>query len=162
MMLKELPQSYSSLPASVKPAILALSILIDRLGTLSKEDRDDLFELLSEWAKVDDPEERARILEAMEEILAGPPSVEAKAMPLTEVKPMPPRLKNWTEFISKGIRNAREAAGLTQQQLAEKAGLRQSHISRLENGEHSPNHITLEKIAHALGKSIGDLDPGSD
>jgi len=170
MMLRETTQSPSGLPDSlgilpepVRAAILALSVLIDRIGKLPEPDRDDLFELLQEWRKADSPEQAKAIREAMEEILAGPPCVEAKALPLTERKPpVPERFQEWTDFISKKIRAEREAAGLTQQQLAEKAGLGQSHISRLENGEHSPSHLTLEKIACALGKAVGELDPCLD
>jgi len=51
---------------------------------------------------------------------------------------------------------------MTQQQLAEKAGLPQSHISRLEAGMHSPSHKTLEKIAAAMEIAMGDLDPAAD
>ncbi len=168
-MLKELtqssrglPDSFRSLPDSVRSAILALSVLIDRIGTLPKPDRDDLFELFSELRKGDDPEERKRIHQAMEEILAGPPSVEARALPLSSAQATPAKLKKWTDYISKRIRSEREAAGLTQKQLAEKAGLGQSHISRLEKGEHSPSHLTLQKIASALGKPVGELDPCLD
>jgi DNA-binding XRE family transcriptional regulator len=157
-----LPDSLGSLPEPDRAAILALSVLIDRIGKLPDPDRDDLFELLLEWRKADRPEQAKAIREAMEEILATPPCVEAKTLPLPERKPVPEKFQKWTDFISKKIRAEREAAGLTQQQLAEKAGLGQSHISRLENGEHSPSHLTLEKIACALGKSVAELDPCLD
>ncbi|OHB75234.1 MAG: hypothetical protein A2W31_11590 [Planctomycetes bacterium RBG_16_64_10] len=62
-------------------------------------------------------------------------------------------------FVSAKIRDCRKAAGLTQQQLEEKTGLPQSHISRLENGEHSPSHATLEKIAKALNMPVTMFDP---
>jgi len=63
------------------------------------------------------------------------------------------------DFVGKKIRERREAAGLTQEQLAEKSGLPQSHISRLENARHSPSRSTLDKIASALQISLADLDP---
>jgi transcriptional regulator with XRE-family HTH domain len=68
-------------------------------------------------------------------------------------------LRHWMGFVSNRIRHYREQANLTQQELADKAGLRQSHISRLEQGLHSPSSLTLEKIAAALGVSISELDP---
>jgi transcriptional regulator with XRE-family HTH domain len=34
------------------------------------------------------------------------------------------------------LREARERAGLTQAQVAERLGLRQTHISRVEHGQH--------------------------
>lgn len=52
------------------------------------------------------------------------------------------------------IREAREAAGMTQQELAEKTGTARSNISRLEAGRQSPSYETLSKIAQALGKEL--------
>lgn len=68
----------------------------------------------------------------------------------------------WLAYISSKIKDARKAAGLTQTQLAEKSGLPQPHISRLENGEHSPSRKTLERIANALGVDVQAFDPCSD
>jgi len=57
---------------------------------------------------------------------------------------------------------ARTMQGLTQQQLAEKAGIRQSHLSRFESGKHIPSLEFVNKIAKALGKNLlwsnGDID----
>lgn len=40
--------------------------------------------------------------------------------------------------------------GLTQKELAEKAGTKQSAISRLESGDYNPSFDFLQKIAKAL------------
>jgi DNA-binding XRE family transcriptional regulator len=50
----------------------------------------------------------------------------------------------------------RQAAGLTQEQMAEKLGTRKSNISRLEsvNSEVSPRLSTLEDYARVLGYQI--------
>jgi transcriptional regulator with XRE-family HTH domain len=50
------------------------------------------------------------------------------------------------------------AVGARRRQLARRSGLRQSHISRLERGRHSPSCVTLEKIAQALGIPVSQLD----
>lgn len=71
------------------------------------------------------------------------------------------KLQSWMDFAGGKIRCFREQAGLTQQELAEKSGLRQSHISRLEKGHHSPSAMTLEKIAAALGTTVSKLDPSA-
>lgn len=53
------------------------------------------------------------------------------------------------------IRSAREAAGLTQGQLAEKIGTTQSVISRLEDAEYEGHTLKmLEKIAEALDQRV--------
>ncbi|MDI9483671.1 MAG: helix-turn-helix domain-containing protein [Bacillota bacterium] len=44
--------------------------------------------------------------------------------------------------------------GLSQKELAEKVGTKQSAISRLESGEYNPSIAFLSKVAHALGKEI--------
>jgi predicted transcriptional regulator len=43
---------------------------------------------------------------------------------------------------------------LTQKALAEKIGIKQSHISRLESGNYNPSLEFLQKIAGGLGKKI--------
>src|SRR5438132_12091083 len=55
--------------------------------------------------------------------------------------------------IAREIVAERKAAGLTQQQLAKRAGLRQETLSRIESGKHTPTLKTLKKIDRALGKS---------
>jgi DNA-binding XRE family transcriptional regulator len=47
----------------------------------------------------------------------------------------------------------REAAGLSQSELARRAGLRPETINRLEKGKHSPDMATLGKISKALRAS---------
>jgi len=42
--------------------------------------------------------------------------------------------------------------GLSQKELAEKIGIKQSAISRLENGDYNPSVELLSKIAEALDK----------
>jgi len=154
-------QAYNDLPSEVKQVILALSILTERISSLPKVDRDELFELLQEWRKADGQEDQKSIHRAMEEILAQNP-VSAKPMHLGEEKPMSRGLKSWSKHVGQKIKQLRESAQLTQVQLAEKAGLPQSHVSRLENAEHSATHLTLEKIAKALGVHVGEIDPCAD
>jgi len=49
---------------------------------------------------------------------------------------------------------ARIEQNLTQKELAEKAGIRQSNISRIETGAQSPTIATLQRIAHSIGKDL--------
>jgi DNA-binding XRE family transcriptional regulator len=161
MQTSDYRETYANLPQSVKPAILALSVLIERIGSLPKADRDDLFELLQEWRKAETLEEQESIHHAMDEILAQvPPDVQP--FPQPDREPLSRGLRPWAEHVGKKIRELRDRAGLTQVQLAERSGLPQSHISRLENAEHSATHLTLEKIAAALGISVGEIDPCAD
>lgn len=144
------------LPEQGRSSILALSILIDRIGTLPKADRDDLFELLQEWRNVEDDEDRRSIHRAMDEILAQAPIT---ASPLQAERRGQPVGEARSNHVGKKVRELREAAGLNQTALAERAGLTQSHISRIENVEHHPTNFTLEKIARALGVQASQIDP---
>ena len=52
----------------------------------------------------------------------------------------------------------RKALGLTQVQLAKRAGLQQSEVSRLERGESNPTWTTLQAVLEALGAAIAIVD----
>ena len=57
--------------------------------------------------------------------------------------------------ISEMLKDARKAANMTQEQLAEKVGTKKSYISRLENGKCDIQLSTLYKIFEdGLGKRI--------
>ncbi len=43
---------------------------------------------------------------------------------------------------------------MTQKELAEKSGIRQSNISRIENGTCSPTIATLQALAKGLGMEL--------
>ncbi|MGN0721277.1 MAG: helix-turn-helix domain-containing protein [Anaerovoracaceae bacterium] len=63
--------------------------------------------------------------------------------------------KNEGEYqIAREIIKARIEMRMTQKELSEKTGIRQSNISRIENGNCSPTVETLEKIAEGLGKKL--------
>lgn len=52
------------------------------------------------------------------------------------------------------ILKARNEQNLTQSELAERIGIRQSNISRIEKGQALPSISTLCKIARGLGKRL--------
>lgn len=52
------------------------------------------------------------------------------------------------------LRQARESAGLTQEELAKKLKTKKSAISRIENHAQDIRLSTLEKVAEALGKTL--------
>ena len=52
------------------------------------------------------------------------------------------------------IAEERIKLGFTQAELAEKSGLKQSNISRIENGAVQPSMETMEAIARGLGKKL--------
>ena len=52
------------------------------------------------------------------------------------------------------LRQARENAGMTQEELAKKMDTKKSAISRIENHAEDIRLSTLKKFAHAIGKDI--------
>ena len=52
------------------------------------------------------------------------------------------------------LRQAREAAGLTQEQLADRIGTKKTAISRLENHADDIKLSTLRKVSNALGRRL--------
>jgi transcriptional regulator with XRE-family HTH domain len=60
--------------------------------------------------------------------------------------------------LGKRIKQRREHRGLTQTELAKRAGLSRIYIAKLEAGERqSPSLPVLERIAKALGVKLVDL-----
>jgi transcriptional regulator with XRE-family HTH domain len=63
-------------------------------------------------------------------------------------------------YIGKKLKDLRFRAGLTQQELADKAGSTQTTVARIERDAVEPEVTTIRKLARALGVSPGDLlDP---
>jgi DNA-binding XRE family transcriptional regulator len=134
---------------------MAIAVLVERIRSLPKEDKDDLFHLSKALFDARDDEELKAAQNAFQEIL-DQKSTTTILMPMTEE---PTHISKWLSFVGNRIKTARDEAGLTQESLAELTGLPQSHISRLENGLHSPSSATLEKIAKATGKPESFFDP---
>jgi DNA-binding XRE family transcriptional regulator len=158
MSTTELRHSIRSLSFQDQAIALAVPIVADRLMRLSKSDQDDLFALVKELPCAATSEDQFGIIETIIEILDGRAVTVGRA-DLSESGTQPDKWQKWVEWISKKIREARIGAGLTQEQLAEKTGLPQSHISRIENAKHSPARATIEKIANALDKPVTFFDP---
>ena len=56
--------------------------------------------------------------------------------------------------IINALLNAREASGLTQKDLAERTGIAQGDISKLETGNANPSLRTLQRLAAGMGMKL--------
>jgi transcriptional regulator with XRE-family HTH domain len=59
--------------------------------------------------------------------------------------------------IAESLRQERTRAGLTLEQLAQRADLSTAHLSRLESGDRQPSVAALIALSRALGVSISTL-----
>jgi transcriptional regulator with XRE-family HTH domain len=64
-----------------------------------------------------------------------------------------------TEQIASKLRQFRLEKGLTQVELAEKAGINSNYYAKVERGDLKPSVETLEKIIKALGVKSSDVFP---
>ena len=56
--------------------------------------------------------------------------------------------------IKRAMIQARMNSGMTQKQLAEKTGIAQADISKLENGNANPSLRTLQRLASGMGMQV--------
>jgi transcriptional regulator with XRE-family HTH domain len=68
-----------------------------------------------------------------------------------------PQRSNISKALGQTIRARRLKAGLSQEQLAEKANLARNYIGNIERAEYKVTVETLAQIAKALGVRVRDL-----
>ena len=61
------------------------------------------------------------------------------------------------KLVGRNAARIRKEQGLTQEQLAERCGMSQQYLSKLEQGRRNPTLVTVYEIATALGVSHMDL-----
>lgn len=71
----------------------------------------------------------------------------------------PPWIKQAQQQLGDRIRDARLQADLTQEKLAERAGVDRTTLQRLEGGKSDPKLSLLLRVAQALGLPLRDLIP---
>ncbi|MEW4455564.1 helix-turn-helix domain-containing protein [Bremerella sp. JC817] len=133
------------------------------LDNLPTETGEDLIDLLKMLFKEQDPTLKRQIGQAIEEILV-PDSMLVDLKPEygleNESSEVRERVDKYRRKVGKVVRELRRQKSMSQEELAERAGISQSHLSRLETGLHVPTSTTMEKIADALGVHPSQLDPG--
>jgi len=56
--------------------------------------------------------------------------------------------------LASALIKARLAKKMSQAELAEKVGVKQAYIARLESGDSNPTFASINKVAKALGKEL--------
>lgn len=84
--------------------------------------------------------------------------MKAKMLEDPEVRAEYERIEREEMPMLDAILAARQEAGMTQEQVAERMGTKAPAVARLEaalvSGKHSPSLATLNKYARALGKRV--------
>ncbi len=62
--------------------------------------------------------------------------------------------------LGREIRRHRKALGLSQEALAERAGLHRNYVGFLERGERNPSATTVFGLARTLGVRVAELVAG--
>jgi len=60
-------------------------------------------------------------------------------------------------LVANAIKQQRSALGISQEELAARAGLHRTYVSEVERGERNPSITSIEKLAHALEVSFTSL-----
>jgi DNA-binding XRE family transcriptional regulator len=108
-------------------------------------------------------EDAGEIEEVLAEMLFGEPNnYTASKLSTEESSEARASLEKHRKYVGVQIRKCRQKLKMSQEELAERAGLPQSHICRLETGKHAPTYLTIEKLAAALGTTTSQIDPGFD
>ncbi len=71
-------------------------------------------------------------------------------------------MDHFLEMNTAKLRQLRRKAALSQQELAERSGMTQETISRLERGHHAARGRTVRKLADALGVEPKELIKGEE
>ena len=61
--------------------------------------------------------------------------------------------------FGKKLRAARQDQGVSQEKLAELAGLHRTYVSSVERGERNISLLNIERLSKALGLKMADLMP---
>jgi transcriptional regulator with XRE-family HTH domain len=71
------------------------------------------------------------------------------------------RGSDFTRRFAERLRKLRFATGMSQEQLADKAGIHRTHVSLIERNRRSVRLETLERLAKALGVPPAQLIPAA-
>jgi len=132
-----------------------------RLPQTKKKRVDELFDLLE---NSEDPNDQQEIALAVAEILVpnlvGMSGCAGTVADLEEgvTEETKQKVDNYRKHVGAAIRKRRGELDMTQEELAARAGIPQSHISRLEDGKHAPTARTIERLAKALDTEPSKLD----
>ena len=94
--------------------------------------------------------EVARLRSELRELKARASAEAVPALPPCDADGNYPATQTLRVILAQQIIRRRKAAGWTQAELAERAGVRQETVCRIEQGKNAPNVTTVDKLDRAL------------
>ncbi len=107
------------------------------------------------------PEEAAKYNAIRDEIEAEKPEINARIRQRMAEKRKEKAALSSSQTLGQQIRDAREALGESQVNLAAAAGISQGYLSQLEADEREPTLSIAARLANALGISLDKLASGA-
>lgn len=131
-----------------------------RFQTLPEDQAECVVGLVNDLILAPDDEAKTEIATALVEILL-PELMDWQGDDVGEDRTSEARrkLEAHRAYVGQQIKKHREELEMTQEELAEKAGIPQSHVCRLERGKHTATYLTIRKVAKALKTTPEKLDP---
>lgn len=71
--------------------------------------------------------------------------------------PSGPRPYEPQKGLARAVRTLREGTGLSRSEVAERAGISTSWLSRIESGDYDPSWGSMRRVARGLGVSMEEL-----
>lgn len=131
-----------------------------RLKGLSKDQVTEFTKLITLFQTSASRREEGRVFAAIRELI-WPDGLTKRANAEAGVtEEARQKLAAYRKRVGAAIRARRVELRMTQQELAKAAAMPQSHVSRLETGEHAATALTIAKLADALKTKPSALDPG--
>jgi transcriptional regulator with XRE-family HTH domain len=66
---------------------------------------------------------------------------------------------SFRKSLSRSVRRTRHERGLTQRSLADRSGITQKYLSRIERGQVTPSSLVAFRLCSALSAELGELVP---
>ena len=64
---------------------------------------------------------------------------------------------SFRKSLSRSVRRTRHERGLTQRSLADRSGITQKYLSRIERGQVTPSALVAFRLCSALSTELGEL-----
>lgn len=136
---------------------------LERFLRLRPTQQERVLRLCTLHQEATDEQEALEISEILAEILfRDPKDLTATAINEERSKDAGKALGKHRTYVGAQIKKHRQQLKMSQETLAKKAGIPQSHVCRLETGKHAPTYLTIEKLAEAMNIKSSLLDPASN